>query len=191
MLEMKHQENTSDAAGFTLIELLLAMAVFSFMLLIIVVGFMNIVRLHNQAVASNQAQDSARAAMDELVMAVRDSGGVSILPTGELCLAGTTGQPKQYYLSGSVLNRAGGCGPSKPNPQQVTSDVVRVSEFRPEIETSGAGVTKAQVKITLTVGSANGTTNVNPQTGKLECGPSQSDRTFCAIVTLTSQAVQR
>ena len=191
MLEIDSQENTAGQAGFTLIELLLAMTVFSFMLLIIVVGFMNIVRLHNQAVASNQAQDSARSAMNEMVLAVRDSGGVTILPTGEMCLAGTTGQPRQYYLSAGVLRRADGCGSSKPNPQQITSDVVEVADFEPVIETRGTNITKAQVKITLTLGSANGTTWTNPATGKLECRNSSADRTFCSVVTLTSQAVQR
>jgi prepilin-type N-terminal cleavage/methylation domain-containing protein len=63
-------------AGFTLIELLVAMAVFSFMMLIIATGFINIVRLHNQAVVSNLTQDSANSAIQTLVQAVRDSHGV-------------------------------------------------------------------------------------------------------------------
>lgn len=189
MLDFKKHQNYSDEAGFTLIELLMAMTVFSFMLLIIVVGFMNIVRMHNQAVASNQAQDSARTAMDELVLAVRDSGGVTKAQPGLLCLASTTGQPQQYFIAGGKLSRADGCGGVPANTHQVTSDAVMVSAFTPEIETTGASVTKAQVKLSLTVGSNNGTTT---GTGaNLKCGPTTADRTFCSTVTLTSEAVQR
>jgi len=193
MLEVTPEEsNVPVSAGFTLIELLMAMTVFSFMLLIIVSGFMNIVRLHNQAVASNQAQDSARTAMNELVRAVRDSGGVTsatTLPTGQMCLASTTGQPQQYYIESGSLKRADGCGVPRANPHQITSDAVQVSNFSPVIETSGPEITKSQVKISITLGSANGTTT---GTGaNLQCGPSTADRTFCATVTLTSEAVQR
>jgi prepilin-type N-terminal cleavage/methylation domain-containing protein len=180
----------SGSAGFTLIELMMAMVIFSFMLLIIVVGFMNIVRLHNEAVASNQAQDSARAAMDELVLAVRDSGGVTAAQPGLLCLASTTGQPTQYYVTANkTLSRADGCGGLRVNTHQITSDSVQVAEFLPEIVTNGGVVRKAQVQLLLTIGSANGTTT---GTGaSLQCGPTQSERTFCSTVTLRSEAVQR
>jgi prepilin-type N-terminal cleavage/methylation domain-containing protein len=193
MLELTPDESKASAsAGFTLIELLMAMTIFSFMLLIIVVGFMNIVRLHNQAVASNQAQDSARTAMNELVRAVRDSGGVTTattIPSGLMCLASTTGQPQQYYVQTGSLKRADGCGAPYANPHQITSDGVQVSDFSPVIETSGPDITKSQVKISITVGSANGTTTGSG--ANLQCGPSAADRTFCATVTLTSEAVQR
>ncbi len=88
--------------GFTLIELLVAMTVFSFMLLIIVVGFINIVRLHNQALAANLAQDNARTAMDTMVQAVRDSTGI-VRPTAGsstvLCLNSSAGPMQAYYVA--------------------------------------------------------------------------------------------
>jgi prepilin-type N-terminal cleavage/methylation domain-containing protein len=103
--------------GFTLIELLVAMAVFSFMLLIIVVGFMNIVNVHNAALASNHAQDSARAAMDEMVQGVRDSTGVQwihqypayagLMDPGVandsnfdvFCLSSASGNAQEYFVA--------------------------------------------------------------------------------------------
>jgi len=71
--------------GFTMIELLVAMSVFSFLLLIIVVGFMNIVRLHNQALASERgAGQCADGDGRAWCGAVRDSAGGSVpsVPTG-------------------------------------------------------------------------------------------------------------
>jgi prepilin-type N-terminal cleavage/methylation domain-containing protein len=195
MLELTPTPSKAPAeAGFTLIELLMAMTVFSFMLLIIVVGFMNIVRMHNQAVASNMAQDSARSAMNELVRAVRDSGGVTYvsLPStpGQMCLASTTGQPQQYYVENGSLKRADGCGGiSRTSSHQLTSNAVEVQDFTPTLETAGTNISKAQVKLSLTIGSANGTTEM--VNGKLQCGPGNAERTFCAVVTLTSEAVQR
>lgn len=189
MLETKPRKQNTGQQGFTLIELLLAMAVFSFMLLIVIAGFMNIVHMHNSAVASNQAQDNARAALDELVLSVRDSGGISVVG-GVLCLDSTTGTPKHYYVENGALKRADGCNTgAKVNPHQITSDAVKVYVFTPVIE-SGAGVTKAQVKLSLTVGSANGTVVV-PPSGPPTCGNSTADRTFCSVITLTSEAVQR
>lgn len=179
-----------DQSGFTLIELMLAMAVFSFMLLIIISGFINIVHMHNQAVASNQAQDSARTAMDELVLSVRDSAGVSVV-NGALCLGSSAGQPKHYYVEGGALKRADGCDTTpKVNPHQITSDAVKVFSFT-AVEESGAAVAKKQVKLSLTVGSANGTVQQLSPTSTPACGPTSADRTFCGIVTLTSEAVQR
>ncbi len=176
------------SGGFTLIELLMAMSVFSFMLLIIVMGFMNIVRMHNAAVASNQAQDSARTAMNELVLAVRDSGGVTIPSAGLMCLASMAGQPQQYYVAAGALTRADGCGGTPLNTHQITSSDVNVADFSAAIE-SDPTVVKPQVKLSLTVGSANGTT---AGTGAaLACKDSQADRTFCSVITLTSRAVQR
>ena len=102
--------------GFTLIELLVAMTVFSFMLLIIVGGFMNIVTIHNAALASNQAQDSVRTAMDDMVQAVRDSTGVEWIHTypsysgtmspgvpadtnyDVVCLDNASGGPLEYFV---------------------------------------------------------------------------------------------
>src|SRR5205823_262577 len=88
--------------GFTMIELLMAMALFSFFLLIVVAGFLNVVRAHNQAIATNAAQDNARVAMDTLVQAVRDSAGVNDpapnTTSNMLCLADAGGVDKQYWV---------------------------------------------------------------------------------------------
>lgn len=177
-----------------MIELLVAMTVFSFMLLIIVVGFMNVVRMRNQALASNVAQDNARTAINELVRAVRDSTGVVTpvagVPASQLCLASSGGPQRLYYVSATDgrLYRADGCA-VPVNAQAVTSSSVRVANFVATVKSSGPTIVKPQVELTVTVASNNGTTTGSGAT--IACGPSNAERMFCSTVTLTSGAVPR
>ena len=192
MLMRKATTARAGEQGFTLIELLVAMSVFSFMLVIVVVGFINIVHLHDQAIASNIAQDNARTAMDEMVRAVRDSQGI-ITPTagplGTVCVGSpTAGQERYYYVNAGVLYRSDNCT-THANPEAVTSNVVKVSNFVVTVQSTGPTVVKPVVQITVTVGSNNGTTTGSG--ASLACNGSNSDRTFCSIVTLTSGAVPR
>jgi prepilin-type N-terminal cleavage/methylation domain-containing protein len=180
-------------AGFTLVELLVAMAVFAFMLVIVVTGFINIVHLHNQALASNVAQDNARAAMTELVRAVRDSAGVvgtpGLGPSGTLCLTQLGGQLRGYYVNAGVLTRSDNCTSPRVNPVGITNNVVQVVNFVATVETTGPAVEKAEVKLDVTVASRNGTTSgVGAATA---CNNNNQDRTFCSVVSLTSGAVPR
>lgn len=182
-----------DSAGFTMIELLVAMTVFSFMLVIIVVGFMNVVRLHNSALASNVAQDNARTAIDELVRAVRDSATV-VSPTvvdatsNSLCLASAKGVQQIYYLNAGALTRADDCT-TRANPVAITSTSVNVTNFGATLRTGGPAIVKPEVELSVTVGSANGTTTGSG--ANIKCGPSNAEREFCSVVTLTSGAVPR
>jgi prepilin-type N-terminal cleavage/methylation domain-containing protein len=180
--------------GFTLVELVIAMAVFSFMLLIITAGFMNIVRMHNMAIASNYAQDNARTAMDELVRAVRDSTTMAVTNdaggTGldELCVSDATGSKKVYYVQSKVLYRATGCPSPGTNKQAITNSYVAV-KFISAAPTNDASLPKPAYEITLTVGSDNSTTG-GAGTATTCTGNAQS-RQFCSVVTLTSGAVPR
>jgi prepilin-type N-terminal cleavage/methylation domain-containing protein len=195
--------STADSqfqAGFTMIELLVAMAVFSFMLLIIAVGFINVVRLHNEAVASNQVQDSANAAMQELVQAVRDSNGMDVAKSGVnpfnanfgtfLCLKNLSGVEQAYYVSAAnVLTRADGCT-ALNNQQPLSSSSVNVTYLGATPETSGPSITKPEMALELTVASANGT--ATGTAGKdVGCNDNTYDREFCSTVDLTSGAVPR
>src|ERR1700733_13320507 len=175
-------------AGFTMIELLVAMTIFSFMLMIISVGFINVVKIHNQALASNNSQDNARTAINELVRAVRDSTGVSgapgIGPNGTLCLNDASGTQKNYWIktvtiagiSTKVLYRGDGCIATPANQQAITSGSVNVNNFFAKVNTSGPNIVKPEVQLTVGVASNNGTTT---GTGAaVACGPGASDREF-------------
>jgi prepilin-type N-terminal cleavage/methylation domain-containing protein len=178
-------------SGFTMIELLVSMAVFSFMLLIISSGVIGIVRMENQSLASNSAQDNARSTMDELVQAIRDSSGVTTpatvgVPTSILCLKNDSGVQQAYYVNADVLYRSDDCL-AYTNTVALTSNQVQVSKFSATVTTGGAGITENEVEIELTIASDNGTTNG----GGTACNNSDVDRQFCSVVTLTSGAVPR
>lgn len=196
MRESLHQKES----GFTLIELLVAMTIFSFMLVIVLFGFINVVHLHNQALAANATQDSARTAINELVRAVRDSTGVaSVTPPGPTGLAGTlclntqNGYQSGYYIgtgaSAGLLMRSDNCTAPRVNPQAITGSVVKVVNFSASQDSFGATITKPEIMVTVTIASANGTTSgVGTST---VCNNNNADRTFCSTITLTSGAVPR
>lgn len=182
--------------GFTMIELIVAMAVFSFILLIIVVGFLNVVSLRNQALASDMAQDNARTAMNELVRAVRDAADVTIpsypvtTTSNTLCLTKVDGHLGSYELvPPGILTRYDGCGPGKSNPVAITNTGVDVVDFTAKQESFGPGVKKPEIQLSITVASNNGTTVVAG--ASTQCKDTNQDRKFCSTVTLTSGAVAR
>lgn len=185
-------------AGFTLVELLVAMAIFSFMLLIVSSGFINIVRIHNQAVAANFAEDNARTGMDELVRAVRTSNGAIPSAPSTLCLTNTTsGGEIIYYLTATgTLTRADSprvlgvpnCSVAgSTNAQAITSSMVSVTDFSAVAGT--VNTARPQVDLSITVASSNGTTQGSG--ASVTCGPSNANRTFCSAITLKSGAVPR
>jgi prepilin-type N-terminal cleavage/methylation domain-containing protein len=190
-------------SGFTMIELLMSMTIFSFMLLIITAGFMNIVNIHNQAIAANVSQDNASSAMDVMVKAIRDSSGpvspsVIGAPSSTLCLVSASGGEQEYFVrqtinpAESILYRGDTClGNSNPHPNEValTSPSVQVANFQATLMTGGPGgvILKPEVGLTITVSSNNGTTTGGGST----CSSNNGDRAFCSVVTLSSGAVPR
>jgi prepilin-type N-terminal cleavage/methylation domain-containing protein len=175
-----------NSRGFTLIELLVAMAVFSMLLVIIVMGFMNVVRIRNQALAANATQDSARTAMNEVVRTVRDSLAVLPSAANTLCLQVAGGGTKYFYIDATNkdLRRADVCTPTPPTSSPITDPEVRVAVFTAVPQSTG--VTKSPLKITLKVASDNGTSDAAGN-----CNANNADREFCSSVTLVSSAVPR
>jgi prepilin-type N-terminal cleavage/methylation domain-containing protein len=181
------------AAGFTLIELILAMAVFSGALLIIVGGFLNIMRLSNQSISFNVAQDNARKAMDDVVATIRSSSS-TVAPTatagvlGTLCLRSSKGPDQYYDVVAGRLRRSNNC--STPSGSVfLTQSNMRVQQFVPIITDTGlAGGSRPQINITMTVSSAAGTTGTGAAT---KCVADVVQRTFCSVVTINSGATPR
>lgn len=181
--------------GFTLIELILAMAVFSFMLLIVVSGFINVVHLHNRTMALNQAQDNARAAMDQVVQAVRNSSSSSAPviqgtpPLQTLCVSSLSGPQQIFYVEADVLKRADDCS-ARLNSQPLTNPGVRVTSFTPQVITvSGSAGTRSDVEVTLTVATAAAVTTGSDDS--IKCDASIASQTFCSVVTLKSGVTPR
>ena len=62
--------------GFTLVELLLATAFFSFILLFVVVGFVQINRQYTKGVTVRRVQNNARSVLEDITRSIRDSEGI-------------------------------------------------------------------------------------------------------------------
>ncbi len=71
--------------GFTLVELLLSMAFFSFILLFVVTGFIQINRAYTRGITTKEVQTSTRDVMDEISKAIRDSEAVTVT-SNSLCI---------------------------------------------------------------------------------------------------------
>jgi prepilin-type N-terminal cleavage/methylation domain-containing protein len=175
--------------GYTLIELLMAMAVFSFMLVIIVAGFINIVRLHNASVATNIVQDNAQTIMASLERVVRNGTSVDTasLAAGKLCVDGNqlvALNPVTYALTlTSVVN----CITPIGAPANLMSSDVKVFSFVAINDTPLQ--VRPTIRLAITVGSANGT--VTAAGANSSCGGNASDRAFCAVSTITGAATPR
>lgn len=193
--------------GFTLVELVVAMALFSFMLLIVVVGFMNIVGLHDQAIAANATQNSARAALDQLVDAVRNSQSVQSIcdstggncgspktATEILCLNMAASAQEVFYVDNGVLYEAQNCpAAQRVSVQALTEPSVQVTNFGAVVQSVGASITKPEVQLSVTVASANGTSQTAGQgaAATTTCANDDNDRQYCSVITLTSGAEPR
>jgi prepilin-type N-terminal cleavage/methylation domain-containing protein len=93
---MKHiRSNTSHTSeeGFTIIELLISLAVFSFVLVIITVGFIQILASYDRGVYRKTVDDDARFLMTDMVSKIRTISSASQVNTsqianGRLCFGG-------------------------------------------------------------------------------------------------------
>jgi prepilin-type N-terminal cleavage/methylation domain-containing protein len=181
--------------GFTLIELVLAMAIFGFMLLLIVAGFINVVRLHNEALASNSAQDSARTATDAIVQAVRGSSGVVSptvqgVPSTSLCLASASGADVGFYVASQILYETTNCSPPYTTSTPLTSSNEE-AYFNATLESTNASDPqwKPEVQLKLEVAPNNGYATWNGT--DFVCQGGAADLQFCSVVKLITGAEPR
>ena len=96
---MRHDE------GFTLIELLIAMAIFGFLLIIVVAGFIDIVHLDQNGLASRAVQQNTRLVTDDIEQTIRTSTEAWPITSGAnstICMVGNNGIT-EYAVSGGNL----------------------------------------------------------------------------------------
>lgn len=64
--------------GFTIVELVLAMAFFSFILLFVIVGFVQINRSYTRGLTTRSIQNAAREVIDDISLAIRNAEANSV-----------------------------------------------------------------------------------------------------------------
>ena len=184
---MKNMQSTKQA-GFTLVEIMMAMAIFTFMLLVVSLAYINIARLYSASTAARNVQQNNRFAMEQMTRVARTSNSVTPSQTDStgaitsLCFSGGT----LFYVVNGELRQAqvNGCVPPADNKYQVlTSPGVSVARF--EADTSAKGTVTMRMWMTSRVDLLD-----IRDPAKLTCKTGAGSE-FCAINKLETTVAYR
>lgn len=185
--------------GFTLTELIIAMAVFSFVLAIITVGFITLVRTQQKALAERNTQQNARRSLEEMVRHVREARDVSVIDCSQdgvprdqigIELSGTVWtyfiaeNANQDHLFRVQANPGDDCNTppgAAESWEQLTSDAVEATRLNANRPTG----TTASVRLEVSVASA-GQALAPDKKSCLEAA-----NQYCSVTTLSTTASVR
>lgn len=178
-------------AGFTLVEISLAMAIFTFMLLVVSMAYINIARLYNASTAARAVQQNNRFAMEQISRVGRTSSSVKLVANqGDakkgLCFKSSQGD-QLFYLHNldnaddkkNELMQSSSCtAPSSSNSQVLSSAGVYAADITMDDAVQGT--------VTINLWMASKTDLVRTDDGSgLKCSPGVRAE-FCAINKLTT-----
>lgn len=187
---MKHQQTKQD--GFTLIEISLAMAIFTFMLLVVSLAYINIARLYNASTAARNVQQNNRFAMEQIsrVARVAKTATVTTTPYQGICFKSQASEA-YFYLrnigNGDALKnellQAKSCGTPGANPQVLTAPGSYAARLTAD--------TSVESSVTIRLWMTSRTDLLNTvDLANLSCkGGAGSE--FCAINNLTTTVGMR
>lgn len=176
-------------AGFTLVEITLAMAIFTFMLLVVSLAYINIARLYNASTAARGVQQNNRFAMEQITRIARTSTEARWVSTAAgdgLCLKSTLSGAQFFYLhsvdSGdphkNELRQATDCvTPNDSNSKVVSSPRTYAAKMSIEAQAPGT--------VTVNLWMVSRTDLLKTVNADLQCnqGPGAE---FCAVSKLTT-----
>lgn len=189
------QTNESNG-GFTAVEFLIAMAVFSFVLTLSTIGFIQVSRMYQNGLATQKAQDTTRHVQADISRTLRESDHIRVANSGGstiVCSSKYRFFTQRNSEGNSVLykqaisgdaNPNGPCVPlnglnSNNNAFQLTDNELVVLKFNVtpfnELD-DGSGY--HSVQIVLRVGTA-ATRDLIGRNDK--CDPSEAGSHFCAV----------
>lgn len=180
--------STSNKSGFTLIELVIALSVLSFILMLGVYGFVQVLKMYSSSLALKNTQRVARGAMEEMVREIRYQGGIAGLSSDMLCVE-TAGNLVSYRVDDNRrLYRYSGisdCNGSN-NPVELTASNTRVAVFEPvEVkDSSGPNAKTLGLEITMVVTTAD--TDLLQGSSGESCNPTATGSQYCSTTTLHS-----
>jgi len=170
--------NLHKQSGFTLVEIMLAMAIFTFMLLVVSMAYINIARLYNASTAARNVQQNNRFAMEQISRVARSSKNVELSTVDSkgglsfICFNRAT----KFYIDNGALRQATvtGCNDAaKQDDQTLTSPGVSVARI--EADTSVTGTITVRLWMASRVDLLDTT-----DPGKLACKTGAGSE-FCAI----------
>lgn len=181
-------KNNQQQGGFTLVEISLAMAIFTFMLLVVSLAYINIARLYNASTAARNVQQNNRFAMEQMSRVARSSSAARVIDDGTIrgvCLDSSTGS-QLFYLKRlnpsnpqqNELRQASSCdAPSDVNSKPLSSPDAYAAKLEATTETS---------TVTLSLWMASRVDLLdNADSSGLRCKGGVGSE-FCAINKLTT-----
>lgn len=176
--------------GFTLVELIVAMAFFSFMLLLVSVGYLQINKIYQSGVASRRTQQAARAVHDDIAREVRAASSINVVSTDRLCVEGHQTIDYVRNTDNSLDKRSyhGSCASPPAVFTETTligkdgnlSGNVVIREFKAEgIVNDLDEIVSAIVTLQVTTGAEDFFTGA-------PCDPTKTGTQFCATTKLTN-----
>lgn len=195
-----HTDKYED--GFTAIELLIAMAVFSFVLTLSTLGFIQINQLYQRGVATRQVQDATRYLQEDITRTLRESDYVraeSVAGDDIVC-----SDRHRFFLRDEVLykqpvrasdgNIDGSCLPDdgiviNDSTEQITDDETVVLEFDTSVFNpldDDSGYYSAQIQIRV---GTSATQDIIDDDDR--CDPSDPGAHFCAVSEQTTVITTR
>lgn len=206
----------ANQKGFSLVELLLAMALFSFGLLIITLGFIALLRMYRTSILDKSVQHNTRTSIDRIVSNGRLVAGKNFLvgfniPYSNLCMIGPGImyyiQPDPDHAGLPTLYEAQWPKPGTPAVQCTVSTSVSgtavalsaadtfVKMFTVTPVGGAVNTLVDSVQISLTVADAGSLTKVNseplpgvtPVIKTWVCNP----KTVCSLTTLSTTVSSR
>ncbi len=192
----------------------MAMAIFSFMLLIIVGGYLNVFKLYQNGLASRDTQQNGRFGMEEMVRTVRESkDALGVVSGGDfdyVCLQSQTGAMSKLMTAASgsyqvlqivVLPNPAAfdlatCGALSAATAGVATEIlsstnVEVVSFKPTVLLAPTAAGSKSVMLELKIATHKNGLSFGVDTVTQKTCSTVTTSQFCSITTYESSATVR
>lgn len=184
--------------GFTIVELIMAMAFFSFVLSMILFGFIQIVRAYRGGVITHRTQLALRDVVNDITEEVHDSQSLELTTdNGITYLCGSRavyiydkslGSLKKEALSNDIDCSSVENIPNDDAAKNLLPDSLMVSKFEAESKTVGGK--QVGVNIDMEV-ATNQLDLLKEEDGRKICDPSLKGSQFCEVSRLATSIAIR
>lgn len=182
-----------DQSGFTAVELLIAMAVFSFVLTLSTLGFIQINQMYQQAIAVQKVQDATRYMQADMTRTLRESDFMRAETTAEgediIC-----SDRHRFFVSDETLykqlirddeeNVEGACVPDEgltfDDAERVSDEEVAVLNFEADAFNpldDDSGYYSAEVSFRFATANTRDLIDDDDE----QCEPGEAGAQFCAV----------
>jgi len=174
----------SNVRGFTIIELLMAMAVFSFVMVIIVAAFMQLMSGYRQGVTNQKTQNLNREILVQMTRAAHDSSTLTVsADNSHVCFGDSQYDYDQTNGNLYLGERSANCSSVAANRKNLISDDLKVLKFvvdpRSSSNTANPVVLGANVELTI----ATRNEDLLDDSGQA-CDPTKAGSQYCSITTI-------